>query len=248
LKIFSLPGKKEDEYAAGQTPVFNMQKIDPLYNELFKGLRAKVEYKIDMVDLRVLAVTSAITGEGKTLTAINLAVNMASTGRKRVVLIDLDLRKGSIARMLGMTTGPGLSDFLWGAVQKEEIIRRATIPGLVIIPSGRTMSSPADTLAGEKFRSFLRDLRSQYDLVIIDTPPVLPVPDALTISEQVDAFIMLFRLRHTPQKLFRQALEELGDRKIMGVVLNGEEKKSDKYYSRYYGHYYKQVGSEGNAR
>jgi Mrp family chromosome partitioning ATPase len=101
-------------------------------------------------------------------------------------------------------------------------------------------------LAGEKFRSFLRDLRGNFDLVIIDTPPVLPVPDALTISEQVDAFIMLFRLKHTPHHLFRQALEELGERKIMGVVLNGEEKKSDKYYSKYYGKYYKSGHAQGD--
>ena len=85
-------------------------------------------------------------------------------------------------------------------------------------------------LAGESFRSLLRGVREQFDLVVLDTPPILPVPDAVTISEQVDAFILLFRFNHTPHQLFRQAIEELGERKIMGVVLNGEEKKSDKYY------------------
>lgn len=246
MKITPLADRKEAEYTMANSPVFDMWKIDPLYSEIFKGLRAKVEYKIDMVELRVLAVTSAVAGEGKTLTAINLAVNMASTGRKRVLLMDLDLRKASIARMLGMPAGPGLSDFLWGTVTREEVIRKATVPGLFIVPGGKTISSPADMLAGEKFRSFLRDLRGNFDLVIIDTPPVLPVPDALTISEQVDAFIMLFRLKHTPHHLFRQALEELGERKIMGVVLNGEEKKSDKYYSKYYGKYYKSGHAQGD--
>ncbi|MBP2674442.1 MAG: Tyrosine-protein kinase EpsD [Deltaproteobacteria bacterium] len=248
MKIFTLASKKEESVGKGQAPVFDMQKIDPFYNELFKGLRAKIEYKIDMVELRVLAVTSAVAGEGKTLTAINLAANMAATGRKRVLLVDLDLRKASIARMLGMPKGPGLSEYLWGSIPKEEIIRNSTLPGLFIIPGGMTISSPADTLAGDKFRSFLKDLRTQFDLVVLDTPPVIPVPDAVTIAEQVDAFIMLFRLQHTPHHLFRQALEELGERKIMGVVLNGEEKKSDKYYSRYYGKYYKSTHAEGSAR
>ena len=245
--MFTLAGEKESNVGKGQAPVFNMQKVDSFYNEQFKGLRAKVEYKIDMVELRVLAVTSAVTGEGKTLTAINLAVSMAATGRKKVALVDLDLRKASVARMLGMPKGPGLSEYLYGSVPKEEIVRSSSLPGLFIIPGGMTVSHPTDTLAGDKFRSFLRELRNQYDLVILDTPPVIPVPDAVTVAEQVDAFIMLFRLQHTPHYLFRQALEELGERKIMGVVLNGEEKKSDKYYTRYYGKYYKSGQVEGTA-
>jgi succinoglycan biosynthesis transport protein ExoP len=242
LKIFAIPGRKKDELVVGRPVALNnMQAIDPHYHELFKGLRAKVEYKIDMVELRVLAVTSAVAEEGKTLTAINLAANMASTGRKKVLLMDMDLRKASIASMLGIAKGPGLSEYLHGTVPREQILRNSSVPGLFIIPGGRTISSPADILAGERFRSFLKDLREQFDLVILDTPPVLPVPDALTISEQVDAFIMLFRLSHTPHQFFRQAIEELGERKIMGVVLNGEEQKSGKYYSKYYGKYYKQV-------
>jgi Mrp family chromosome partitioning ATPase len=81
--------------------------------------------------------------------------------------------------------------------------------------------------------------------VILDTPPILPVPDAVTISEQVDAFILLFRFSHTPHQLFRQAIDELGERKIVGVVLNGEEKKADKYYHKYYGKYYQVAHTEG---
>jgi Mrp family chromosome partitioning ATPase len=103
-------------------------------------------------------------------------------------------------------------------------------------------------LAGEKFRSLLQELRGHFDLLILDTPPILPVPDALTISEQLDAFILVFRLSHTPYKLLRQAVDELGTGKIMGVVLNGDEKKSDKYYSRYYGNYYKPTDIEEKNR
>jgi len=248
LKTFTLLGKKEAEFSSARPYVFNMRKIDPLYNEIFKGLRAKIEYKIDMVELRVLAMTSAVAGEGKTLTAINLAANMASTGRKKVLLMDLDLRKADVGRMLGIAPDSGLSEYLLGSVSREMIVRNSAVPGLYVIAGGRTISSPTDLLAGDKFRSLLRDLREQFDLVILDTPPILPVPDALTISEQVDAFIVLFRLSHTPHQLFRQAVDELGERKIMGVVLNGEEKKSDKYYSRYYGKYYQAVDTEGKNR
>jgi len=245
MNIFSLPLKEDTEFPSGRLGISNLRSIDPYYYERLKGLRAKVENKMDTLNLRVLAVSSAIAGEGKTLTATHLAANMASTGRKKVLLMDLDLRNSSVARELGMAADSGMSEFLSGSVPKEKILRNSVMPGLSVIVGGKTISSPADMLAGEKFRSLLRELREQFDLVILDTPPILPVPDVVTISEQVDAFILLFRFGHTPHQLFRQAIEELGERKIVGVVLNGEEKKSDKYYHKYYGKYYQVAHTEG---
>jgi len=245
LKILSLPTRQDTEYPSRRPGILNLKNIDPHYYELLKGLRAKVEYKMDTLNLQVLAVSSAIAGEGKTLTAINLAANMASTGRKKVLLMDVDLRKSSIARELGLAPDSGLSDFLSGSVPKEKILRNSVVPGLSVIVGGRTISSPADMLAGERFLSLLKELRGQFDLLVLDTPPILPVPDAVTISEQVDAFILLFRFNHTPHQLFRQAIDDLGERKILGVVLNGEEKKTDHYYHKYYGKYYQATSTEG---
>ena len=247
MKNFSLPGQQGTEVPSGRIGILNLRSIDPFYFELLKGLRAKVEYKMDTLNLRVLAVSSAVAGEGKTLTATHLASNMASTGRKKVLLVDLDLRKPSIAKELGIAADSGMSEFLSGSVPKEKIVRNSVVPGLSVIVAGKMVSSPADMLAGEKFRFLLRELREQFDLVILDTPPILPVPDAVTIAEQVDAFILLFRFSYTPHHLFRQAIEELGERKIVGVVLNGEEKKPDKYYHKYYGKYY-QVAHTGEKR
>jgi len=245
LKILPLPVKEETEFQPVSKGILNMRAIDPLFYELLKGLRAKVEYKMDALNLRVLAVSSAVAGEGKTLTAIQLAANMASTGRKKVLLMDMDLRKSNVAKEMGITPDPGLSEFLSGSFPKEKLIRSSAVLGLSVVVGGKTLSSPSDMLAGEKFRSLLRELREQFDLVILDTPPILAVPDALTISEQVDAFILLFRFSHTPHQLFRQAIDDLGERKIMGVVLNGEEKKTDKYYHKYYGKYYQVAHTEG---
>jgi capsular exopolysaccharide synthesis family protein len=245
LKILSLPLKNETDFLTVRPNILNLRGIDPFYYEMVKGLRAKVEYKMDSLNLRVLAVSSAVAGEGKTLTAIHLAANMASTGRKKVLLVDMDLRKPNIAKELGIASDSGLSEFLLGSVPTQKIIRNSVMPGLSVIIGGKTISSPVDMLAGEKFRSLLRELREHFDLVILDTPPILPVPDAVTISEQVDAFILLFRFSHTPHQLFRQAIEELGERKIVGVVLNGEEKKSDNYYHKYYGKYYQVAHTEG---
>jgi capsular exopolysaccharide synthesis family protein len=245
LKILSLPLKEETLFPSGQPDILNLRAIDPLYYEHLKGLRAKVEYKMDSLNLRVLAISSAVAGEGKTLTAINLAANMALTGRKKVLLIDLDLRKSSIAKELGIATDSGMSEFLSGTLPREKILQNSIVPGLSVIVGGKPISFPTDMLAGERFRSLLRGLREQFDLVVLDTPPILPVPDAVTISEQVDAFILLFRFNHTPHKLFRQAIDELGERKIIGVVLNGEEKKPGKYYQKYYGKYYQVANTKG---
>ena len=245
MKLFSLPLKEETVPASGRSNILHLRAIDPYYYEMVKGLRAKVEYKMDTLNFRILAVSSAVAGEGKTVTAIQLAANMAATGRKKVLLVDMDLRKSSLARELGIASDPGLSEFLSGSVPMGKIIRNSVVPGLSVIVGGKTLSSPTDMLAGENFRSLLREVREQFDLVILDTPPILPVPDAVTICEQVDAFILLFRFSHTPHQLFRQAVEELGERKIVGVVLNCEEKKSDKYYHKYYGKYYQVSHTEG---
>ena len=245
MKILSLPLKEETKFASGGSDIFQLRAIDPYYYEMVKGLRAKVEYKMDTLNLRVIAVSSAVAGEGKTLTTIQLAANMASTGRKQVLLVDMDLRKSNIAKELGIAPYPGLSEFLSGSAPKEQILQKTVAPGLTVIVGGKTISSPTDMLAGDRFRSLLRGLREQFDLVLLDTPPILPVPDAVTISEQMDAFILLFRFGHTPHQLFRQAIEDLAERKIVGVVLNGEEKKHDKYYHKYYGKYYHVAHAEG---
>ena len=248
MKVFTMPVPKEVDMPSNRKAVFELRDNDPLYTEVVRGLRAKVEHRIDQMGLRTLGFTSAVSGEGKTKTAIHLAVNMASTGRKKVLLMDLDLRKSDIAREMRIGAGPGLSEYLAGTVSREEILRNTSIRGLFLIPAGKPVASPVDMLAGDKFRSFLKELRDHFDLLILDTPPILPVPDALTISDQLDAFILVFRLSFTPYKLLRQAVDELGTGKILGVVLNGDEKKSDKYYSRYYGNYYKPSDIEGKIR
>jgi len=248
LKILSMPVTKEVEMPSDRKAVFDQRDNDPFYTEIMRGLRARVEHRIDTTGFRALGVTSAVAGEGKTITAIQLAVNMASTGRKKVLLMDLDLRKSDIAREMRIGATPGLSEYLSGPVSREEIIRITSIRGLYLVPAGKPVPSPVDMLAGEKFRSFIKELRGHFDLLILDTPPILPVPDVLTVSEQLDAFILIFRLSYTPYKLLRQAVDELGTGRIMGVVLNGDEKKSDKYYSRYYGNYYKPSDIEKETR
>jgi capsular exopolysaccharide synthesis family protein len=210
-----------------------------LFLEQFKALRAKFEYQVDLHKYQVVAVTSAIAEEGKTLTSSNLSANLASVGRKKVLLVDTDMRKSDIAQRFNAPPKPGLKEFLNGVVSLDKIILSSnTVRGLYLIPGGEKGTTPTDLLGGETFRSFLREMRGKFDVVILDTPPVIPVADTMSLRDQVDAFILVFRIGFTPHVMLQQALEEIEKTKIMGVVLNGVEMQKYKYYQRYYGEYY----------
>ena len=218
--------------------LLNVGEEDSVFRETFRSLRSKLEYKSDMAGWKVLGITSSIAGEGKTLSCAKIAVSMASTKRKRVLLVDADVRKGSLSRGMGIPIHPGLTEFLLGSATSESLIRQTAVQGLSIISAGTSISAPADVLSGDRFRAFVIEARKEYDVVLIDCPPVLPVADAMSIREVVDGFIFIYRAGFTPLNMFQQATEEIGEKKILGVVLNGVEPKSDRYYGRYYGSYY----------
>lgn len=208
-----------------------------IFFEQFKALRAKFEYQVDMKNYKVVAVTSAIAEEGKTCTIANLAANLASIGRKKVLLIDADLRKSDLAHYLNIATKPGLTELLRGLASLDTVINKP-MDGLYFIPGGERTNGASDLLAGEKFRSFLKEMRSRFDIVLLDTPPIIPVADTMSLRDQIDGFIFIFRVGFTPYVMLRQVVEEIDKEKIMGVVLNYVDPQRQKYYRRYYGKYY----------
>ena len=236
LSLFPIKFKQED-FDGGKS--YEKDGRELIFLEQFKALRAKFEYQIDIHKYKIVAVTSAIAEEGKTLTSANLAANLASVGRKKVLLVDTDMRKSDIAHMFNFSQKPGLKEFLTGSVPFEEIILSSnSVRGLSLISGGEKGTTPPDLLAGETFRSFLQEMRNRFDVVLLDTPPILPVADTMSLRDQVDGFILIFRIGLTPYVMLRQALEEIDKNKIIGVVLNGVEMQKYKYYQRYYGEYY----------
>jgi len=139
---------------------------------------------------------------------------------------------------MGDRRSPGLTEYLLGGVPLQQIIHSTRVPNLSLIPSGIEVNSPADLLAGEKFKSFLREIRTSFDMILLDTPPVLPVADTPTIRDLTDGFLFVYRTGFTPYTMLRQAMEELGEKNVLGAVLNGVEVASDSYYRKYYGAYY----------
>lgn len=242
--LSSLLNKWNKKEEMGISTILKKGEEDPFFGEQFKTLKAKFEYKADMLKYKVVAVTSTIAGEGKTLSCANLAMNLASSGRKKVLLIDVDMRKADLARGLNIPPLPGLSEFLSGTVGLKDILRNSFIPGLYIIAAGTRIHAPADLLTGDKFRSFLADIRDHFDVILLDTPPILPVADTLGLKDQVDGFIFIFRAEFTPYSMLKQAIEEIEEKNIIGVVLNGVEPYKEKHYQRYYGKYYKKNTTE----
>lgn len=211
---------------------------DQIFLEQFKALRSKLEYKLDTLAWKVIGVTSSIAGEGKTLTCAKVAASLARTNRKAVLLVDADIRKSDLSKGFGTPMHPGLTEQLLGAAAFQDVVRKTEVPGLDTVSSGTSVTAPADLLAGDGFRIFVEEARKRYDLVLVDTPPVLPVADTMSMRERLDGLIFVYRAGHTPFTMFQQATEEIGEKKILGVVMNGVEPKSERYYGKYYGHYY----------
>ena len=215
-----------------------LQSKDQIFTEQFKNFCARFEYAVDVRGCKIVAISSAIAGEGKTVSTVNLASNLASTGRKKVLLIDLDLRKSDLAKGLRFPSIPGMVELLGGTASLNEVLRLVNAHGLNVIPSGKLISNPWGLLAGEKFRIFLQEIRDRYDVILLDTAPMLPVSDTLVLRDLVDGIVLVHRLGYTPHNLFRQALEDIGEKKLLGVLLNGVKPQSERYYQRYYGKYY----------
>ena len=232
--------RKNDKPPGARRPVdlFAVGKEDTTFNEKIKGLRAIVEQKSDLHMMNLLGITSSIAGEGKTVTCAHLGRSLASTGRKKVLLVDVDIRKADLTHGMGERRTPGLTDYLLGGVPLPQILRATRVPNLSLIASGIEVNSPADLLAGDRFKSFLKEIRTMYDMILLDTPPVLPVADTATIRDLTDGFLFVYRTGFTPFKMLRQAMEDLGEKNVLGAVLNGVEVASDSYYQKYYGAYY----------
>ncbi|HEX7573877.1 MAG TPA: CpsD/CapB family tyrosine-protein kinase, partial [Bacteroidota bacterium] len=205
---------------------------DPIFLEQFKALRSKLEHKLDMLAWKVIGVTSSIAGEGKTLTCAKLAVSLARTKRKAVLLVDADIRKADLSKGFGTPVHTGLTEYLLGGAVFANIVRKSAVPGLDTVSTGSSVPAPADLLAGDAFGIFVEEARKRYDLVLLDTPPILPVADTMSMREQLDCLLFIYRAGYTPLDMFKQATEEIGEKKILGVVLNGVEPKSDRHYGK----------------
>ncbi len=193
-------------------------------------------------------VTSAARGEGKTTTACNLALALASVASgRRVALLDLDLRRPSAARQLGVAPGLGIEAVLAGKESLADACAHTQLPELDLFLAVAPAHDPLAAISSPQAGPLIRELARQYDTVVIDSPPVLPVPDVPLLVPHVDAVLLVARNGFSRRAALREAIESLGAEKVLGVFLNeGRTPRHRRYYG-YYG-YEERKPSEGDDR
>jgi succinoglycan biosynthesis transport protein ExoP len=218
------------------------------FGEAFRSLRTSLVFTSGAEHTRIIAVTSSQPLEGKTTTAANLALALA-LGGSRVLLIDADMRRPGLHKTIGLENGVGLSHLLAGQARVRDAIVRTSEPNLVVITAGRTPPNPSELLASERMNNFLTNLAAgPFDWVIIDTPPVLAVTDAVILAPRVSSMVFVIGSEMTRRVHAERALETLrGSRpRSMAAVLNRVDFDRNKYYySRYYGYQYKSYYGDG---
>jgi capsular exopolysaccharide synthesis family protein len=187
---------------------------------------------------KVILVTSARPGEGKTVASLNLASALAELGA-RTLLIDADLRNPRCHTALGVEDGDGLSSWLSGQVELDALIRTLDVPGLFFLPAGPPPRSPAELVASPRMQWALALLRERFDVIVLDTPPVLAVTDAAVLAREVDGVVLVARGHTTEAEAVRRARDQLAlaGARILGVVMNdvglgwGDPYFYESYYS-----------------
>jgi len=188
--------------------------------EQYRSLRTRIKRAENGRALRAIVVTSPNKGDGKSLTAANLAVTMAQEFQQRVLLIDCDFRRPSVHRLFGIPEGPGLTDVLMGGVELNQALVNVENHHLTLLPAGATPSHPAELLGSAAMRRVLDTLRTRFDRILIDMPPVAPLADLHILAPMADGLLMIVRAGVTPKPAIERALAGLDMSKVLGLVLN----------------------------
>jgi len=217
-------------------PIIVMQALGPddPATEAYRALRTNVTFVGADKPLQFIAVTSPSPGEGKSTTATNLAVTLAQGGN-RTILVDGDLRRPLVHRAFDLNQEPGLTDVLIGRVSQREAIRPQVAAQLDVLPAGSAPPNPSELLGSGAMHALVSDLRRQYDYIVIDTPPTLPVTDAAVVATSADATILVLRSGDTEEHAAARAIEMLHrvNARVAGAVLNGVARRHDQYYTYY---------------
>ncbi|MEP6667488.1 MAG: polysaccharide biosynthesis tyrosine autokinase, partial [Nocardioidaceae bacterium] len=236
-----LPGLKPKSrglVTLGDQDLVTVNDIRSSAAESFRTLRTNLMYSQAVQKMRTLLITSASPAEGKTTTAANLAVSFAQQGI-RVLLLDCDLRRGRIHRMFGVPREPGLTDLVVGQQEESVVTRSTAVPGLYLVASGKIPPNPAELLGSEGMRKTLARLTEGYDLILVDSPPLLAASDAAILATMVDGVILVLRAGGTEKAAAQQAVDQLNSlgARVVGAVLNDPNSQVAKY-GAYYNYQY----------
>ena len=224
-----VPATKEKE----KYPLPLKNSPHSVVSEAFRGLRTNINFRCIGKEIKTLLVTSLVPEEGKTFISANLAGAFAQTDKK-ILVVDCDLRKSSLHKYYGLDNKKGLTQLIQGKGDITPVDSK--IPGRSVLVAGKHPQNPADLLASDAFDKVLASLRQEYDLVIVDSPPLFAVTDSTILVKKLDSAILNIRANVTPKKAIRRAakLEKDIQSKIIGIVFNGIEAIKGRYGSYYY--------------
>ncbi|WP_375423626.1 polysaccharide biosynthesis tyrosine autokinase [uncultured Friedmanniella sp.] len=214
--------------------------------EAVRRLRTNLQFIGVAQQSRSIVVTSSVPGEGKSTTAINLAVSLADAGA-RVLLVDADLRRPSVAEYLGLEGRVGLTTVLIGKASVEDVVQPWSDSSLDILPAGQIPPNPSELLGSPAMRALLDQLTSSYDMVLIDSPPVLPVTDAAVLGRQVGGALLVAGMDRIHRPQLRETLESLDTAgcQVLGLVMNKIAKREVGAYVYERGYYSSDAGTDG---
>lgn len=186
---------------------------------------------------KIIMVASAMSGEGKSFVAVNLASIIAVELHSHALLVDCDLRNPSITRWFGLQEKKGLSDYLMGEAEIQDLLIKTSIDKLSILSGGSIQDNPVELIGSKKMKTLVQDLKSRYDdrYIIIDSSPILATTEPSVLNEMVDGIILVVKSGDTPRETIQQAVKLLNKNKILGIVLNNMQFKTKALFQRYFG-------------
>ncbi len=212
--------------------------------ETFRRVRTRLEFLTGDISCPIISVTSSMPGEGKTFCALNIASVYAISGKK-TILLGFDLRRPGLNKILDLHQECGISNYLIGQCTLNEIVKNPLHENLFVIPSGDIPPNPSELISSEKTKLFLEQLRKQYDMIIIDTPPMGIVSDPYLLARQSDVLIFLARDNYSIRDVFYQSMQAIHEEGLehVGILLNDQQVQQGRYAYRY-GNYHYQYGSQ----
>lgn len=217
-----------------------ISKINPKspFVEAYRTLRTNIQFANPDKDIKTIMLTSAGPGEGKSTTVCNLALTIAQS-EKKVLVIDADLRRSNVHKIFNLPNLNGLTTLLTDDININAVLSFIDVPNLYVLTSGPKPPNPSELLGSRKMKALLEKMKEEFDMVLIDAPPVLPVADASVLGTIVDGTIMLINYGQVDFDLAVRAKEQLEkvNARIMGVIINNIPSKGDSYYYYYYSYY-----------
>ena len=233
-------GQIPKEKTKGRVTLLQPDDARHVFAESYRNIRSSLFFMpYDGPRPKTMLVTSSVPNEGKSTISSNLAITMALSGA-RTLLIDGDLRRGALRESFGVSSKIGFSEVLKQEVNWQEVVVPTSYPNLFLLPRGKTLGQPSEHLLRESTDALLRDMYNHYDYIIIDSSPVLAADDSTSLAPKIDATLFVVRLSYTSARLTRKSLELLYNRQVNvpGVILNYVDTSLPEYYYYQYSEYY----------